>query len=182
MLMEQSLKKTCRHCDAVFNVRFQCELDRKFCSQRCHLVNLHDKHRKPRTGKDEKCGNCGKAIYIQKHLFGKARYCSPACHEQWLTKTKGRFGVNNFCWKGGVSESSQGYLMITHGKHARKFKYQHRQVMEEYLGRPLESHEIVHHVNGDKKDNRIENLEIMTRAEHIQHHRDELRMAQATTL
>ena len=46
----------------------------------------------------------------------------------------------------------------------------HRLIMETYLDRELTFNEIVHHKNGDIHDNRLENLEVMTRAEHkIQH-------------
>lgn len=55
-----------------------------------------------------------------------------------------------------------------------KYVREHRIIMEAYLGRRLGPDEVVHHVNGDGRDNRIENLQVMDKcAHHVKHRREQ---------
>ena len=47
---------------------------------------------------------------------------------------------------------------------------EHRLIMEGLLGRKLQRNEVVHHINGNTKDNRVENLQVMTLSEHSRLH------------
>ncbi len=51
-----------------------------------------------------------------------------------------------------------------------KKKPVHVVLMEQYLGRPLKKNEVVHHINFDKSDNSLENLQVMDRSEHTRLH------------
>ncbi len=91
---------------------------------------------------------------------------------------KGHTGLikeNNPKWKGGRLKTSTGYIIVRCEGHPRTseghpYVFEHILVMEAYLGRYLTINEIIHHINGRKDDNRIENLELIDRSKHMKHH------------
>lgn len=119
------------------------------------------------------CG-CGKPTKIWKHRTEiknrKFRgYPAPRLQGHFTP----RLGADNPSFKGRTT-SSEGYVLIYAPNHPNtrsdKNVLEHRMVMAEHLGRPLQSDEVVHHKNGDKSDNRLENLELLTAGEHRRLH------------
>lgn len=75
-----------------------------------------------------------------------------------------------------MKKEKQGkYMFVIDPSHPMADKrgriLEHRYLMAAHIGRPLSSDEIVHHINGNGFDNRVENLELMKRGEHTKIHR-----------
>lgn len=84
-----------------------------------------------------------------------------------------RLNPNRKAYKDKIFVSGYFYLYKPeHPNAIKKGRYiaEHRWVLEKKIGRYLEKNEIAHHTNGDKKDNRKENLEVMTASDHMKMH------------
>lgn len=100
------------------------------------------KKRQKATGRYGKCGQCK----VNLSIGNKSGFCK-AC----------AYGINHPNYKGGYI-NAQGYRVINLG--GKQTMLEHRYVMEQYIGRKLYKDEYVHHINGVKEDNRLENLEL----------------------
>lgn len=80
---------------------------------------------------------------------------------------------NNPNWKGGRI-MHEGYVLIYCPQHpnanANRNVYEHQLVMEKHLGRYLKKGEVVHHIDGNKSNNDISNLLLLTNSDHAKLH------------
>ena len=104
-------------------------------------------------------------------VIGKGRPTSLETRKRIREALKGRkrpelSGKNHPMWKGGKHINKIGYVLVHNPCHPHCNKagyvYEHRFVMETYVGRFLKPKEVVHHVNGIKSDNRLENLALFS--------------------
>lgn len=78
-------------------------------------------------------------------------------------------------WKGGITYKSNGYKLVYKPNHkncdSRGYIMEHRFVMSEYIKRPLNSQEVVHHIDHDITNNDINNLQLFkNKSSHRKHH------------
>ena len=138
-----------------------------------------DKNDRKRTDKSNwgfmtTCPDCGKKRYVSAVNInvrvnrGKVvGLCIPCANKR-------RCGSGNYNWKGGRRIGASGYVWLNVPddspyaamRNSMRQIAEHRLVMATHLGRCLTSDEQVHHINGIKTDNSIENLELTTRRAH----------------
>ena len=122
------------------------------------------------------CLVCGeryyKSTFQSKKDWGSSKFCSRTCY--WTTvsaniKKRGGYPNPNKGKGKGWLHKATGYIVTVHPQTGKKI-LQHRYIMECYIGRPLKKHEIVHHKNEKKTDNRIENLQLLSDVDHRKIH------------
>jgi hypothetical protein len=85
-----------------------------------------------------------------------------------------KLGEKNANWKGGITNSRQGYEFVRTGNF---YVSKHRLVMEGTLGRKVQRGEVIHHINKNHRDNRPENLALCSDAKaHQWCHREEAKV------
>jgi hypothetical protein len=147
---------------------------------------------KPKIKKN--CGVCGSPFFVIPALSHQ-KYCSIKCmgiSQIGKSPNSGSFkkgsvpwntgkkfdairGEKHFNWKGGKILSVWGYFLIKTTDHpfadSDGYVREHRLVMESSIGRYLNPKEVVHHIDGNPKNNNIENLMLFAnQKEHIKYH------------
>ena len=111
--------------------------------------------------------------------MSKSKLASQRDDVKWSDRIS--LGEANPNYNGGKYIDDKGYVRILNPEHPANIKgyiYEHRAVIEKYLGRLLNSWESVHHINEIKCDNRVENLFLCSQKEHSAIHREGKRPSQ----
>lgn len=142
------------------------------CSRKCNAI--YQNKIKAEKFVPRKCKNCGEEIEKRQ---SKRIFCSASCQKKWNR------GKNHYRWTHGVSIHSEGYVLLRKPSHPFSDKkgwiLQHRLILEEHLKDTdpesvflengyLRPNVVIHHKNGNKADNWINNLQLLqNQSEHM---------------
>jgi len=131
------------------------------------------------------CEICGKQRWVTLRK-GKPKNwrCLSCSHKDPIKRAKHskfmktRRGEKSNGWKGGKYKTKEGYVFILlqpedffySMANQDGYVFEHRLTMAKHLKRCLQREEIIHHKNGIKGDNRLENLELTTLGQHSVDH------------
>lgn len=148
----------CNNCNSEFEttpgeLKYRGEI--KFCSNYCQGEFSRKKSRV-----DINCDYCSTLFSKLKSKITNNNFCSATCHQSYQKH-------NPVIKSGYWYENGYKVLYMGDGKGIKE----HIHIMQKHIGRPLKPNEQVHHINEIKDDNRIENLQLVTRSEHMKIHR-----------
>ena len=151
----------CRGCSVEFLAK---RSDAMWCAD-CRAANAKGYSRNYDRLHPNHCMDCGKVV------VRSAKRCN-ACDIKWRRVRYRAEGNPN--WHEGRITDKQGYVHVritpkVHKVGAPAYKREHRVIWEAAHG-PLASNYIIHHLNGNKADNRLENLAAMSRSDHHVRH------------
>lgn len=144
--------------------KFKCTVCKKIFTDAPSQYRINCSH---------KCGS----IYKKKIQKGKKPYEMTKVIRKKISKSVKNLNQTlnkSPSWKGG-KYTRNGYVYVYAPNHPyvhkNGYKFEHRLIMEKMIGRFLKQKEVVHHKNGIRNDNRIENLFLFKNsAEHAKHH------------
>jgi len=151
-------ERICPTCLETFGTHINRRLT---CSKDCAVKYTASKIRKSTFRGCKTCGNNFIHSPSQDRRGSIHSFCSKECQ---LSNKK--LGLPN-----GKYISYDGYIVISRTKDGKKQVKEHRYIMEQHLGRIILPKEIVHHINENKLDNRLENLQLVSRSEHNKIHK-----------
>lgn len=111
------------------------------------------------------CPYCKKVFTVRSS--SPQKHCSVLC-----ARRNQKTGKDSPYWKGGLHRRKGNNYVSIYISPGQEM-LEHRFLMEQHLGRKLNEGEIVHHINGIKNDNRIENLKVLEWGEHTSLHKNE---------
>lgn len=146
----------CGKCKEEFEAK---RSDTEWCPG-CRAIRAKERYLRYDLKSKQSCPTCGQP------MVRRAELCLRCSNKARGEKRRGR---NNGFWRGGLTNSKgYRYLRVGNGSGAGAYKAEHRLVWEQHNG-PIKKTWVVHHLNGIKTDNRIENLVAMPRQYHHSH-------------
>ena len=118
------------------------------------------------------CEDCGEMLFVR--ATSRRTRCDKCAAKHWSEEMHKPHNIEKQIISHRENSKECNYHKV--GK-----KYEHREKMEQYLGRKLEKNEVVHHKDGNRHNNDLDNLEVMSRSEHTRLH-NRLRVQQKLLL
>ena len=186
---------TCEHCHKTFSVKASMIHSYRFCSMKCRteaktmIAACHNCGKEFVTYKKAPAKYCSIScgVSARNRTEQNPSYCrdisgdkNPMFGKKLLGPANGMYGrkgEKSPNWKGGRKNRPDGYIrVVAPPEHPHpceecsgtKYVLEHRLVIEQHIGRYLDPTEVVHHIDGNPRNNAIENLRLFAnQSEHI---------------